>query len=68
MNAETIIFGQENSKNVAYIARKTGIPASTLARYKNGIEDMPLKRFAKVCQAVYLTDEQIVKAVKALYK
>lgn len=63
--ARDVIFGKPGSSiNVADIARATGIPATTLNRYKKRPELITLGRLRIMLRDRELTDSQIVKLIK----
>ena len=65
--ASRIVFGAKGERNIKFLAQKAHIPHSTCLVYRDGIDKMPLERFARVCKAVGLSDEQILAAVKKFY-
>lgn len=63
--ARDLIFGRPGSSiNVADIARATGIPQTTLGRYKERPELITLGRLRIILRERELTDSQIAKLIK----
>lgn len=67
-DASRIVFGERGERNMKFVAQRAHIPHSTCLDYQNHIEKMPLERFAVVCEANRLSDEEIISAVKMFYR
>lgn len=64
--ASAVIFGEKaQTATLSKVAKETGISVSTLSDYKRKPSRITLERFAIICKARGLTDEEIGKAVRA---
>lgn len=64
--ASMVIFGQKaQAATLTAVSRATGLSVSTLSGYRKRPSKITLERFAVICKARGLSDEEIGKAVRA---
>lgn len=56
------LFGA--GRNLAAVARETGIAPATLYRYRHDVDKIRLGDLRRLVKALGLTDEQLVKVVR----
>lgn len=62
-----ILFGSgAMAANVSAVARAIKVPQSTLSRYKDQPDKIPLRTLRKIVKARNLDDETIVRIVRGL--
>ena len=65
--AAAAIFGQSDILKPSTIDRLLRLSRGTTADYMAKPYKIPLDRFARLCELLRLSDEQIVEAVKSYY-